>query len=72
MVDRKIQPLFTLIGIFMLSTSLFLYEILITRLFSTMLFQHLVFFTISLAILGIVIGWFIVYKTKIEISYEKL
>lgn len=72
MVDRKILSLFTLIGIFMLSTSLFLYEILITRLFSTMLFQHLVFFTISLAILGIGIGGFIVYKSKIKISYEKL
>ncbi len=72
MAKSRKKTLFTLIGIFILSTSLFIYEILITRLFSTMLLKHLVFFTISLAILGIGVGGFIAYKSKKKINYEKL
>lgn len=72
MISERIKTLSTLIGIFILSTSLFLYEVLITRLFSTMLFQHLVFFTISLAILGIGVGGFIVYKVNKKVDYERL
>ncbi|MBU5313490.1 hypothetical protein KQI38_15820 [Tissierella carlieri] len=72
MLKARKKVLFTLIGIFILSTSLFIYEILVTRLFSTMLLKHLVFFTISLAILGIGVGGFIVYKSKEKFQYENL
>ncbi|RKD31788.1 hypothetical protein [Thermohalobacter berrensis] len=53
-----------LIAIFFTSKSLFIYEILITRLFSTILHYHFVFLTASLAILGIGFGGLIVYKNK--------
>ncbi|WP_427340045.1 hypothetical protein [Caloranaerobacter sp. DY30410] len=61
-----------LLAIFFLSISLFVYEMLITRLFSTILFYHFVFLTISLAILGLCFGGLIIYKTRKKYSLEKL
>ncbi|WP_425449376.1 hypothetical protein [Dethiothermospora halolimnae] len=61
-----------LISIFLVSTSLFIYEILITRMLSSILQYHFVFLTTSLAILGIGIGGLIVYKIKKNYSYSGL
>ncbi|OLS01971.1 spermidine synthase family protein [Tissierella creatinophila] len=72
MINTRTKETPILIGIFILSASLFLYEILITRLLSAMLLKHLVFFTISLSILGLGVGGFIAYRYTEKILYEKL
>lgn len=55
---------FTLINIsvFLISLSLFMYEVLLTRLFSVMLNYNFVFMVISFAILGNGVGSILVYK----------
>jgi len=46
----------TIAGIFLIGLTLFMYEISLTRLFSTILWYHYVFMAISLAMLGWTIG----------------
>ncbi|MTI48540.1 hypothetical protein [Sporosalibacterium faouarense] len=69
--DRN-MTLIKLLGIFLLSTSLFVYEVLVTRLFSTILYYHFVFLTVSIAILGIGFGGIIIYKFKRNYSISLL
>ncbi len=53
-----------LFGIGMISTSLFMYEIVLSRLFSTILPYHFAFLILSTAILGMGIGIGSIVKLK--------
>ena len=53
-----------LLGIFILSLSLFSYQITLTRLYSAILSYHYVFLTTSFAILGVGVGSIIAYRSR--------
>lgn len=71
-ISSKFRSLIQLLSIFLLSSSLFIYEVLITRMLSTILMYHFVFLTTSLAILGIGIGGIILYKSEKNYSFQGL
>jgi len=54
--------------VFLLSLSLFSYQVTLTRLYSAILFYHYVFLTTSFAILGVGIGGIIAYKNRKRLS----
>lgn len=60
-----------MLGLFLVSSSLFIYEVLTTRLFSTVLIYHFVFLVTSLAILGSGIGGIIVFFFGNKLSVFK-
>lgn len=63
------------LGVFLIGLTLFMYEITLTRLFSTLLWYHFVFIVISLAMLGWTIGGVYAFrwlKTLQEATVEKL
>lgn len=63
MVNRENKTDFQLlICITLISISLFMYEVIISRLFSVLLSYHYVYFIISIAILGMGLGSMIEYK----------
>lgn len=53
-----------LLSIFFISVSLFVYQVVLTRLYSAILSYHYVFLTTSFAILGLGIGSVIAYKIR--------
>ena len=53
-----------LLSIFLISISLFIYQIILTRLYSAVFSYHFVFLITSLAILGIGIGSVLAYKLR--------
>lgn len=61
-----------LCGVFLLTLSLFSYQFLLTRLFSTLLSYHFVFIVVSLAIMGTGMGGIITYRYKIKASPGRL
>ncbi|AOY77746.1 hypothetical protein [Clostridium formicaceticum] len=61
-----------LIGISMLTMSLIFFEVLLTRLFSTILMYHFAFLITSIAILGLGVGGMVAYKKeKIRVFIAK-
>lgn len=54
----------TLLSIFFLSVSLFVYQVVLTRLYSAVLSYHYVFLTTSFAILGLGVGSIFAYKLR--------
>ncbi|MTI47775.1 MAG: hypothetical protein FH761_08030 [Firmicutes bacterium] len=58
---ERYKRLLIMVGLFLVSSSMFIYEVLTTRLFSTVLVYHFVFLVTSLAILGTGIGGIIVF-----------
>ncbi len=60
----------TLGGITLISTSLFMYEITISRVFATLLPYHYVFMILSTAILGMSIGSIVEFKKIKAIGYK--
>ncbi len=70
--DRNYSKLITMIGLFLISSSLFIYEVLTTRLFSTVLVYHFVFLVTSLAILGLGIGGIIVFFFEKKLRIFKM
>jgi spermidine synthase len=53
-----------LLAVFLISLSLFMFEITLTRLFSAIMFYHFVFLAISLAILSLGLGGIAVYRIR--------
>lgn len=54
----------TLLSIFFLSVSLFVYQVVLTRLYSAVLSYHYVFLTTSFAIFGLGVGSIFAYKLR--------
>lgn len=71
-MNIKLNNIINITGVFLLSLSLFMYEVIITRLLSTILAYHFVFITISFSILGLGIGGLLVYKSKINFKINKI
>ncbi|WP_425446015.1 hypothetical protein [Dethiothermospora halolimnae] len=61
MNNSKQKTILILVGLFFVTSSLFIFEVLNTRLFSTILAYHFVFLVTSLAILGSGIGSILVF-----------
>ncbi|RKD34639.1 spermidine synthase [Thermohalobacter berrensis] len=59
--DKNLNKYSLILSLFFVSSSLFIYEVLTTRLFSTVLVYHFVFLVTSLSILGLGIGAIIVF-----------
>ncbi|MFZ5944890.1 MAG: hypothetical protein ACOYVD_12315 [Bacillota bacterium] len=53
-----------LLAVFLISLSLFMFEITLTRLFSALMFYHFVFLAVSIAILSLGLGGIWVYKIR--------
>jgi len=53
-----------LLAVFLVSLSLFMFEITLTRLFSALMFYHFVFLAVSIAILSLGLGGIWVYKIR--------
>ncbi|MBZ4686380.1 MAG: spermine synthase [Clostridiales bacterium] len=66
-----ITPLVVLFSLLLITYTLFTFEILVTRLFSAIMWYHFVFIAISLAIFGIGIGGIIVYKKAQKFSQKR-
>ncbi|KUO65880.1 MAG: hypothetical protein APF84_01075 [Gracilibacter sp. BRH_c7a] len=58
----KTKSLPVIIGIFLIGLTLFMYQITLTRLFSTILSYHFVFMVISLSMLGLTLGGVYAFK----------
>lgn len=69
----KHRKLFVILGLFLVTSSMFVYEVLTTRLFSTVLVYHFVFLVTSLAILGSGIGAILVFflENKLKIFEDR-
>ncbi len=66
-------PLFPLlVSLFLTSTSLFVFEVTLTRLFSPMLQYHFVFMLTSMAIFGLGIGGYIAYRLTKKMKHAQL
>lgn len=63
-VKNSSNKIIMLLSIFFISVSLFVYQVVLTRLYSTVLSYHYVFLTTSFAILGLGIGSIIAYKIR--------
>ncbi|MEJ0044875.1 MAG: hypothetical protein WDN04_01015 [Rhodospirillales bacterium] len=61
-----------LIGIFIIAFAVLAYQVLLTRLFSVMLYYHFAFAGVSLVMLGLTIGAERVYLDKQRFAPEKL
>jgi SAM-dependent methyltransferase len=59
-------------GIFVVACAILAYQILITRFFSVVLYYHLAFAAISLAMLGLTIGAMTVYRQKARYAAERV
>jgi len=68
MMQSKTQPVgkIILLCVFLISVSLFTYQVTLTRLYSAILFYHYVFLTTSFAILGVGIGSVIAYRHRVK------
>ncbi len=66
----KTKSLPLIIGIFLVGLTLFMYQIILTRLFSTILSYHFVFMVISLSMLGLTLGG--VYSFKWFTTHNKI
>lgn len=64
MVITKKIKVFMLVSIFFTSVSLFLYQVILTRIYSTILSYHYVFLITSLAVFGLGIGSMIAYVLR--------
>ncbi len=58
----KAKSLPLIIGVFLVGFTLFMYQIILTRLFSTILSYHFVFMVISLSMLGLTLGGVYAFK----------
>ena len=67
-IDKVLQNKKTntaiLLSVFIISLSLFTYQIILTRLYSAILFHHYVFLTTSFAILGVGVGSIFAYMNR--------
>lgn len=61
---NPLNNIIILLSIFFISVSLFVYQVVLTRLYSAILSYHYVFLTTSFAILGLGIGSIIAYKMR--------
>lgn len=71
----KTKSLPLIIGIFLVGLTLFMYQIILTRLFSTILSYHFVFMVISLSMLGLTLGGVYAFKwfaTQNELASQLL
>lgn len=68
--NRKSSHFKLLLGIGMISTSLFMYEIVLSRLFSTILPYHFAFLILSTAILGMGMGSIVELKKMKKSGYN--
>ncbi len=68
MAKTKKLKIYMLLSIFFTSISLFLYQVILTRIYSTILSYHYVFLITSLAVFGLGIGSIISYVLR---KYEK-
>src|ERR1700730_8651667 len=59
-------------GIFVVACAILAYQILITRFFSVVLYYHLAFAAISLAMLGLTTGALTVYRQKARYAAERV
>jgi len=68
-MQSKTQPVgkIILLCVFLISLSLFSYQVTLTRLYSAILFYHYVFLTTSFAILGVGIGSVIAYRNRVKL-----
>lgn len=74
LLDRE-KNILIYLAVFLISFSLFSYEILLTRLFSVILSFNLVFLVVSFSILGMGLGGIYVYKlsnSKVDFNSSKL
>ncbi|PKM65918.1 MAG: hypothetical protein CVU95_13105 [Firmicutes bacterium HGW-Firmicutes-2] len=62
-ITKKVK-IFMLLSIFFTSVSLFLYQVILTRIYSTILSYHYVFLITSLAVFGLGIGSIISYVLR--------
>src|ERR1700721_2934742 len=61
-----------LTGIFIVALAVLSYQVLLTRLFSVMLYYHFAFAGVSLVMLGLTIGAERVYLNRAQFSTERL
>ncbi len=59
-----------IIGIFVISTTVLMFEVTLTRIFSLVLLNHFVVLIISLAIFGLGIGAFLIYIFRYRSKYD--
>lgn len=64
MDKNKKKNIAIMLSVFIISLSLFTYQIILTRLYSAILFHHYVFLTTSFAILGVGVGSILAYWDK--------
>ena len=69
---KDVPKLPFLVSLFLVSSSLFIYQVTLTRAFSPMLRYHYVFLIISLAIFGMGIGGFLAYHFAQRTSTHRL
>jgi len=69
---KNIPRIPLLISLFLVSTSLFVFQVTLTRVFSPMLRYHFVFMVTSMAIFGLGIGGIIAYSLGIKFSKPQL
>ena len=67
---NPVSKILLLLSIFFISISLFVYQVILTRLYSAVFSYHYVFLITSLAILGLGIGSIIAYKIKMRTKKE--
>ena len=69
-MKNKTQPaaMIIMLCVFLISLSLFTYQVALTRLYSAILFYHYVFLTTSFAIFGVGIGGILAYKNRKKLS----
>jgi len=69
-MQSKTQPVsrVILLCVFLISLSLFTYQVTLTRLYSAILYYHYVFLTTSFAILGVGIGSVIAYRNRFKLA----
>ncbi|MDK2934407.1 MAG: hypothetical protein PWP27_2217 [Clostridiales bacterium] len=58
------DKIFILLSVFLISVSLFIYQVVLTRIYSVILWYHYVFLITSFAILGLGLGGIIAYRQQ--------
>ncbi|MFQ6067178.1 MAG: hypothetical protein ACE5K3_07875, partial [bacterium] len=66
------ESLFPLLGsVFIVSLSVLMFEVTLTRVFSVTLAYHFVFVIVSLAVLGLGLGGGLIHRIKLKIAGER-
>ena len=67
-IQSKRLNITIMLSVFIISVSLFTYQIILTRLYSAILFHHYVFLTTSFAVLGVGVGSIFAYMDRVRLK----